>query len=612
MPTLTINNITVQAPEGATVLEAARAAGIHIPTLCHLPGVHAPGACRVCLVEVEGARTLMASCVTPANEGMRVHTNSLRARNGRRDVVELLLSEHEGDCTTCSRSEDCELRAIAREAGVKDIQYRGERRTTRLDYSTKGLVRDTGKCILCRRCVAVCQDVESVGAIAPQERGFGTYIGPAFHAPLSEVTCVQCGQCSAVCPVGAIGERDQIDEVWRALDNPSLHVVVQTAPAIRAALGECFDLPPGTLVTGKMVSALRRLGFEAVFDTDFSADLTIMEEGHELLARLQGALAGGANKSPLPMFTSCCPAWIQFAEHFAPDMLDNLSTCKSPQQMLGALAKSYYAEKIGKKPEEIFVVSIMPCTAKKFECDREEMRDSGAKDVDVVLTTRELGRMIREAGIDFGSLADEEMDAPLGISTGAADIFANSGGVMEAALRTAYEVVTGRPLPPVQLEPVGKMAGGGVLQASLQVSDALPAWSFLEGQTLNVAVVHGLAHARALIEDIRAGRQSPHFVEVMTCPGGCIGGGGQPRMTTDEVRRARIKAICQEDASKPLRKSHTNPGVTQLYEEYLGTPLGERSHHLLHTHYHPRCFVPKAPAKEKVAPRPHSEVRPEP
>ncbi len=611
MPTLTINDITVQAPEGSTLLEAARTAGIHIPTLCHLPGVHAPGACRVCLVEVEGARTLMASCVTPAHDGMRVRTNSPRARNGRREVVELLLSEHEGDCTTCARSEDCELRAIAREAGVKEVHYQGERRPTRHDHSTKGLVRDTGKCILCRRCVAVCQNVESIGAIAPQERGFGTYVGPAFHAPLSEVTCVQCGQCSAVCPVGAIGERDQVDEVWRALNDPKLHVVVQTAPAIRAALGECFGLPPGSRVTGKMTSALRRLGFDAVFDTNFSADLTIMEEGHELLSRLRGVLGGDAKHGPLPMFTSCCPAWIQFAEHFAPDMLHNLSTCKSPQQMLGALAKSYYAEKIGKKPEEVFVVSIMPCTAKKYECDRDEMRDSGAKDVDVVLTTRELGRMIREAGIDFASLADETMDAPLGISTGAADIFANSGGVMEAALRTAYEVVTGRPLPPVQLEPAGPMAAGGVLQASIQVQDVVPAWSFLEGQTLTVAVVHGLAHARQLMEDVRTGRRAPHFVEVMTCPGGCIGGGGQPRPTTDEVRQARIRAICEEDASKPLRKSHTNPGVTQLYEEFLGEPLGERSHHLLHTHYHPRCFVPKAPHAPKAAPKPCAEARPE-
>jgi iron-only hydrogenase group A len=412
--------------------------------------------------------------------------------------------------------------------------------------------------------------------------------------------------------VGAIGERDQVEEVWRALGDPKLHVVVQTAPAIRAALGECFGMAPGTRVTGKMVAALRRLGFDAVFDTDFSADLTIMEEGHELLSRLRAALSDGATGGPLPMFTSCCPAWIQFAENFAPDMLSNLSTCKSPQQMLGALAKSYYAEKIQKKPEEIFVVSVMPCTAKKFESDRSEMNDSGAKDVDVVLTTRELGRMIHEAGIDFSALPDEIMDPPLGLSTGAADIFANSGGVMEAALRTAYEVITGRPLPPVRLEATGPLAAGGVQRASLLLDHVSPDWSFLEGKQVHVAVVHGLAHARELLDNIRMGKEQAHFVEVMTCPGGCIGGGGQPRMTTDEVRRARMGAICKEDESKPLRTSHTNPGVAELYETYLGAPLGRRSHHLLHTHYHARGTIAAAadPERKEDSPPP-VEVRPD-
>ena len=586
MPTLTIDGLTVQAPEGATLLEAARIAGIHIPTLCHLPGVHSPGACRVCLVEVEGARTLIASCAAPATEGARVHTNSQKARAGRKEVVELLLSEHNEECTTCPRNEDCELRAISARVGAKHPRYDGDRRPIRFDFSTKGIARNSGKCVLCRRCSAVCLNVESLAAIGPQERGFDTYVGPAFHAPLLDVTCVQCGQCAAVCPVAAIVERDSVQDVWKAIQDPKMHVVVQTAPAIRAALGEAFDMPVGSRVTGKMATALRRLGFDAVFDTNFSADLTIMEEGHELLARLRGALADGPHKEPIPMFSSCCPAWIQFAEQLAPEFLPNLSSCKSPQQMLGAMIKTYYAEKIGKKPEEIFVVSIMPCTAKKFECDRAEMCDSGAKDVDVVLTTRELGRMIREAGIDFPNLPDSEMDAPLGVSTGAADIFANSGGVMEAALRTAYVVVTGRPLPATKLEPVGTIAGGGFLQVSMKLENVLPDWKFLEGQTLTVGVVHGLWHARKLLDDIRAGKPAPHFIEVMTCPGGCIGGGGQPRLTTDEIRRARIKAIVEEDESKEMRQSHVNPGVAKLYEEYLGKPLGERSHHLLHTHYH--------------------------
>ena len=401
------------------------------------------------------------------------------------------------------------------------------------------------------------------------------------------MTCVQCGQCAAVCPVGAITERDQIEEVWTALESPGKHVVVQTAPAIRAALGECFGYPPGTLVTGKMVAALRRLGFHAVFDTNFAADLTILEEGTELLTRLRKAVV---DKAPvaLPMFTSCSPGWINFLEHFHPDMLPNLSSCKSPQQMFGALAKTYYANKLGKRPEDIFVVSIMPCTAKKYECQRPEMTASGVRDVDVVLTTRELGKMIHAAGIDFDGLPDEEMDAPLGLSTGAADIFANTGGVMEAALRTAYEIVTGRPLPVANLH-VAPVAGlKGVKEASLKIEGAVPEWSFLEGVTLNVAVAHGLSNAQRLIAAVKRGEASYHFIEVMTCPGGCIGGGGQPRFTDNQIRQARIAAIYREDEGKKLRKSHENPDVQRLYAEFLGQPLGERSHHLLHTKYTPK------------------------
>ncbi len=590
MPKLTINNIPVEVPEGTTILEAAKKIGVRIPTLCYLENVQAIGACRVCLVEIEKCKTLEAACVMPCADNMKVHTNSKRVRDGRRLVVELLLSAHDGDCPTCDRNDDCELQAIARELGIKQVSYSGEKMHTAIDASTPALVRNTGKCILCRRCVTVCSQTQGVGAIFPQNRGFDTTIGPAFEHDLSDVVCVQCGQCGAVCPVGAINEKDEIQKVWAALDNPDKHVVVQTAPAIRAALGECFGYPPGTLVTGKMVSALRLLGFDAVFDTNFTADLTIMEEGTELLTRLKKALV---EKSPvaLPMFTSCSPGWIKYIEHFYPDMLPNLSTCKSPQQMFGAVAKTYYAKKLNKKPEDIFVVSIMPCTAKKFECQRPEMNSSGVRDVDIVLTTRELGRMIKQAGIEFTQLSDGKMDAPLGLSSGAADIFANTGGVMEAALRTAYEIVTGHALPFENLHVTPIVGLEGVKEASIQITGATPQWSFLEGVTVNVAVAHGLGNARSIIERIRSGQGQYHFIEIMTCPGGCIGGGGQPRLTTDETRRARIAAIYREDEGKQIRKSHENPEIKQIYEEFLGNPLGERSHHLLHTKYIPRTKV---------------------
>ncbi|MBN1911809.1 MAG: (2Fe-2S)-binding protein, partial [Pirellulales bacterium] len=485
MVSLTINRIPVTVPEGTTILHAAAKVGIHIPTLCHVEDLQSIGACRVCVVEIEGAQNLAASCSMPVREGMVVHTNSARARRARREVVELLLSEHNGECTTCLRNEDCELQSLASELGIRLVSFTGQRAKRWVDTSTPGLVRDMGKCIKCRRCVSVCNEIQHVGALFPQNRGFETVIGPAFNRDLSAVACVQCGQCVAVCPVGALTATDQIDEVWKALDKRGNHVVVQTAPAIRAALGECFGYPPGTLVTGKMVAALRRLGFDAVFDTNFTADLTIMEEGTELLTRLKKKLVDGQHVA-LPMFTSCSPGWIRYMEYFNPDMLANLSTCKSPQQMFGAVAKTYYAEKLGKKPEEIFVTSIMPCTAKKAECVRPEMDDSGVRDVDVVLTTRELGRMIRAAGIDFRALPDEEMDAPLGLSSGAADIFANTGGVMEAALRTAYEIVTGRELPMENLH-VTPIAGlDGLKEASLKIEKTLPDWKFLEGVTLNV------------------------------------------------------------------------------------------------------------------------------
>ncbi len=599
MVNLTINNTPVQAPDGSTILEAARLAGIHIPTLCYLEDVQAIGACRVCVVEVEGARALVPSCVAPAAEGMKVKTNTRRVRDARRTVVELLMSDHAGDCKTCDRNDDCEFQALARDLGIRQVSWPGAMNPSCKDDSTPALVRDSGKCVLCRRCVTVCNAVQGVGALFPQARGFKTVVGPAFGRSLDTVTCVQCGQCSAVCPVGAISERDDTGKVWAALEDPVKFVVVQTAPAIRAALGEEFGFAPGTLVTGKMTAALRRLGFHAVFDTNFTADLTILEEGTELLMRLKAALVGNGEShkdghhayGPLPLATSCCPAWIKNCEHFHPDFLKNLSTCKSPQQMFGAAAKTYYSRTIAKHPSDICVVSIMPCTAKKYEAERPEMEASWQRDVDVVLTTRELARMIKEAGIDFANLPDEQMDQPMGMSTGAADIFANTGGVMEAALRTAYEIVTGRQLPfdGLRVKPIETLEG--IKEAELTFRGVQPAWNFLEGVTARVAVAHGLANANRLVDRIRKGEATYHFVEVMSCPGGCIGGGGQPRMTTQAVRKARIEAIFREDQGKQMRKSHENPQVRQAYEAFFQTPNSDLSHRFLHTQYFGRDRV---------------------
>lgn len=581
---IAINNQEMEVPEGTTILCAAKKAGIRIPTLCFVESLKPIGACRVCVVEVEGVRNLVASCATQVWEGMRIHTNTGRVRRARTAVVELLLSEHNGECQTCDRNGNCELQSLAAELGIREISYRGEKARKRIDMSTPALSRDSGKCIKCRRCVSVCNEIQHVGALFPQFRGFHTVIGPALGKDLASVACVQCGQCAAICPVGAISERDHVETVWAALDNPDNFVVVQTAPAIRAALGECFGYPPGTLVTGKMVAALRRLGFDAVFDTNFAADLTIMEEGTELLHRLRKHFSEREN-GHLPMFTSCSPAWVQYVEFFHHDLLGHLSTAKSPQQMFGAVAKTYYAQKLGKRPDDIFVVSVMPCTAKKFEAHRPEMTASGTSDVDAVLTTRELARMIRVAGIDFASLPDEEMDAPLGLSSGAGVIFGHTGGVMEAALRTVYEMVTGRDLPTPDLHIPGLAGLEGVKEAEIPLTNVRPEWSFLEGVTLRVAVAHGLGNAERLIRAIKKGERDYHFVEVMACPGGCVGGGGQPRYTDNRVRLARIAALKREDETKPIRKSHLNPHIQQLYREFLGQPLGDMSHRLLHTRY---------------------------
>lgn len=570
MVTLTIDHQEVQVPEGTTILEAAQKKGIQIPTLCaHLELRHTPGACRVCIVEVDRSRTLVASCVYPVAEGMKVKTNSERVRRARQTTVEFLLSDHPQDCNICQKHGNCELQAVAASVGVRDIRVpRTDFTTHRIDDSSPSLIRDASKCINCLRCVTVCAEVQAVSLLTPEARGFNSKVVPAMAAKLGDAACTYCGQCAVVCPTGAIMERDEVDKVWAALENPKKHVVVQEAPAIRAALGEEFGLAPGTLVTGKMVAALRRLGFDKVFDTNFTADLTIIEEGHELLKRVT---AGGT----LPMITSCSPGWIKFIEHFYPSLLPHLSTCKSPQQMFGALAKTYYAQSAGIDPKDIFVVSIMPCTAKKFEASRPEMCSSGYRDVDVVLTTRELGRMIRQAGIVFENLPEEEFDAPMGQYTGAGTIFGATGGVMEAALRTVYAVVTGKTMASLDITPVRGLEG--VKEASLDVGS-------LGG--VRVAVAHGLANARKLLDKIVEGTAHYHFVEIMCCPGGCVGGGGQPLPASNEKRALRAGALYHDDRDvQKFRQSHENPAVKDLYEKFLKEPLGKMSHKLLHTHY---------------------------
>ncbi|PKO15589.1 ferredoxin [candidate division BRC1 bacterium HGW-BRC1-1] len=580
---MTINGKQVQAPEGLSVLEAAKHNNVLIPHLCYLEGVHQAGSCRICVVEVEGARTLQASCMVKAADGMVVKTNTQRVRQARKVLYELMLSDHPRDCLSCNRNQNCEFQHLGELLQISDFRFEGERSRTSIDASSPSVIRDTNKCIMCRRCVTACNEVQGAGILNVQGRGFHSTIGPPDGLPLGTVNCSNCGQCVMVCPVGALGEHDDTDVVWDALLNPKKRVVVQTAPAVRVALGEEFGLPAGTIVTGKMAAALREMGFDDIFDTNFTADLTILEEGNEFLQRVTAAIKG--EPAVLPMMTSCSPGWIKYVEHEFPDQLDHLSSCKSPHMMLGALAKTYYANRIGCDPKDMTVVSVMPCTAKKFEITRPEMFFEGLPTVDAVLTTRELARMVKDAGIDFTKLEDEEFDNPLGFSTGAADIFGASGGVMEAALRTVYEVVTGREIPfeNLAVEPVRGLSQ--VKEASVTIEGCLPEFDYLEGVTVRVAVTSGLAGAKKLMKQIAAGTSPYHFIEVMGCPGGCISGGGQPRPTNKAVREARMKAIYAEDAGKPKRKSHENPFVNQLYAEFLEKPLGHRSHELLHTHY---------------------------
>jgi len=585
MINITINNKAIQVEEGITIFEAAKHHNILIPHFCYMENVHQIGSCRICVVEVEGAKTLMASCVTAVKEGMIVHTNSERVRNVRKVIYELMLSDHPKECLSCWRNQNCELQDLGNLIQISEFRYEGAKSKDIIDTSSPSIVRDSSKCILCRRCVTVCNEIQGIGLMNPHHRGFSTFIGPSEDELLGESVCTNCGQCVLVCPVGALKEKDSTVITWEALYDKSKTVIVQTAPAVRAALGEVFGYEPGTLVTGKMASALHELGFNYVFDTNFAADLTIMEEGSEFLGRVKNAFTSPGKNSVLPMITSCSPGWIKFMEHKYPDQLPHLSSCKSPHMMLGALTKTYFAEKMKIDPANIFVVSVMPCTAKKFEITRPEMFNNGLADVDAVITTRELGRMIKDAGIDFNNLPDGDFDSPLGLSTGAADIFGTTGGVMEAALRTVYELVTGRELPTVNLhiEPLEGL--DRIKTAEVKIENPLEAFSFLDGITVKVAVTSGLKGAAILLDEIKKGISPYHFIEIMGCPGGCISGGGQPRPVNDAIRTKRLEAIYREDEGKAIRKSHENKDVMMLYHDYLGTPLGHKSHELLHTIY---------------------------
>ncbi len=574
MVNIKINGMPLSVPAGSTILEAARYAGINIPTLCWMKDLNEIGACRICVVEVVRAKTLVTACVYPVSEGMEIYTNSPRVMKARKMTLELMLSTHDKKCLSCVRSENCELQKLCRDYGVEDVDaFEGENPQSPLDETTLHMVRDNNKCILCRRCVAACED-QFVGVIGPNGRGFDTHIGCAFEKDLGDVACVSCGQCIVNCPTGALREKDQIDEVVAAIADPKKHVVVQTAPSVRAALGEEFGMPIGTNVEGKMVAALRRLGFDKVFDTDFGADMTIMEEAHEFIDRVQ-------NGGVLPLITSCSPGWIKFCEFYYPELLPNLSSCKSPQQMQGALIKTWYAETHNIDPKDIVSVSVMPCTAKKFEISRDDENAAGVPDVDVVLTVRELARMIKRANIDLTMLPDEKFDPTMDVSTGAAVIFGATGGVMEAALRTAADTLTGKSLDSIDYEEV--RGTDGIKEAVYNVA----------GMDVKVAVASGLSNANEILKKVKNGEADYHFIEIMCCPGGCVNGGGMPIQPSSvrnfvDIRKERAKVLYEEDKNLPLRKSHDNPVVKKCYAEYLGEPGSHKAHEILHTTYTPR------------------------
>ncbi|WMJ80424.1 NADH-dependent [FeFe] hydrogenase, group A6 [Clostridium sp. MB40-C1] len=567
---LTIDGVKVEIDEGKTVLEAARNIGIDIPTLCFLKDINEISSCRVCLVEI--GPKLLPSCTVKAEEGMVVRTNTPKVRSARKTVVQLLLSNHKRECTTCSRNGNCELRKLAEDLNIGDIEYEGDKTKSFVDISSHSLIRDPEKCILCERCISICSNIQTVGAINFSGRGFDTKVAPAYDKPLGESTCINCGQCVVGCPTGALTEKENIDQVWSELADSDKFVVVQTAPAIRVALGEEFGLPIGERVSGKMVAALRRIGFDKVFDTNFAADLTIMEEGTELLKRLET----GKN---LPLMTSCCPGWVKFVEHNFHDMIPNLSTCKSPHEMEGAIIKTYFSEKYNIDSHKIIVVSIMPCIGKKFENDRDELCSNGLKDVDYVLTTRELAKMIKQSSIDFINLKEEEFDNPFGVGTGAGAIFGATGGVAEAALRTIFEITSGKEIDNIEFNEVRGVEG--IKEAKITLPN---------GKDISTAVINGLSNARKIMNMIKKSKKQYDFIEVMACPGGCVTGGGQPIVSSRirekaDVRDIRAKAIYEEDRNLPIRKSHKNPYVNQLYKDYLGEPNSHKAHEILHTTY---------------------------